>query len=236
MGAVTFGAKSPVEGLKMRRAPFLAASLLVAVAHVRMLRHPGRAAAVGHRCSPAGRGCCFQAEGDAGMAQPVPADIDCPPRAAFSPAIASQTRLRFEPIVGTSVDAATPCRSGWPSRARERGMRPCRQRRHHHHARAEGLFLGLTEGKQTTVIYVWDVYDPAGNRVHRISGQQKAASPGGEGWTACRTRRCASSPTHDRPACGVDYRQRRMTPAPATSSISGLTAVGAALAIAAQAR
>ncbi|TIU15318.1 MAG: hypothetical protein E5W49_24025, partial [Mesorhizobium sp.] len=33
--------------------------------------------------------------------------------------------------------------------------------------------------------YVWDVYDPAGNRLHRINGQQKAPSAnGGEGWAA----------------------------------------------------
>jgi hypothetical protein len=48
----------------------------------------------------------------------------------------------------------------------------------------KGYFSTLTEGGQTTVIYVWDVYDPAGNRLHRINGQQKAPSGGGEGWAA----------------------------------------------------
>jgi len=33
------------------------------------------------------------------------------------------------------------------------------------------------------VIYVWDVLDPAGNRLHRIQGQQ-GASGKGEGWAA----------------------------------------------------
>ena len=34
------------------------------------------------------------------------------------------------------------------------------------------------------VIYVWDVYDAKGNRVHRISGQEKARAGSGEGWDA----------------------------------------------------
>ena len=48
----------------------------------------------------------------------------------------------------------------------------------------KGYFSTITEGKETTVIYVWDVYDPSGNRLHRINGQQKAPSNGGEGWSA----------------------------------------------------
>ncbi|TKD15799.1 MAG: hypothetical protein E5W98_33445, partial [Mesorhizobium sp.] len=49
----------------------------------------------------------------------------------------------------------------------------------------KGYFSTMSEGKDTTVIYVWDVYDPAGNRLHRINGQQKAPSVnGGEGWAA----------------------------------------------------
>jgi hypothetical protein len=47
-----------------------------------------------------------------------------------------------------------------------------------------GYFTPLVEGRETTVIFVWDVYDAEGNRVHRISGQEKAASGSGEGWSA----------------------------------------------------
>jgi len=47
----------------------------------------------------------------------------------------------------------------------------------------KGYFSTLSEGGETTVIYVWDVYDLAGNRLHRINGQQKAPSNGGDGWS-----------------------------------------------------
>ncbi|BAB49752.1 msr2684 [Mesorhizobium japonicum MAFF 303099] len=40
----------------------------------------------------------------------------------------------------------------------------------------KGYFSAISEGKDTTVIYVWDVYDPSGNRLHRINGQMKAPS------------------------------------------------------------
>ncbi len=47
----------------------------------------------------------------------------------------------------------------------------------------KGYFSAMSEGKDTTVVYVWDVYDPAGNRLHRINGQQKAPSVnGGDSW------------------------------------------------------
>ena len=38
------------------------------------------------------------------------------------------------------------------------------------------------EGGSTTIYYVWDVMDAAGNRVHRFSGQQKV--DGGQGWSS----------------------------------------------------
>ncbi len=49
----------------------------------------------------------------------------------------------------------------------------------------KGYFSTMTEGKDTTVVYVWDVYDPTGNRLHRINGQVTAPSANGaEGWAA----------------------------------------------------
>jgi hypothetical protein len=48
----------------------------------------------------------------------------------------------------------------------------------------KGYFSALTDNSQTTVIYVWDVLDPAGNRLHRIEGQQKAPPGKGQGFAA----------------------------------------------------
>jgi len=96
------------------------------------------------------------------------------------------TRIRFAPIVGPSVEAATALSQSLTVSARQRGIVA---------AGAEddtgymlrGYFTPLVEGRETTVIFVWDVYDAEGNRVHRISGQEKAPSGSGEGWNAVPT-------------------------------------------------
>jgi hypothetical protein len=48
----------------------------------------------------------------------------------------------------------------------------------------KGYFSALTDNGQTTVIYVWDVLDAAGNRLHRIEGQQKVPPGSGQGFAA----------------------------------------------------
>jgi hypothetical protein len=98
--------------------------------------------------------------------------------------VASNARIHFAPIVGTSVDAASSLSGRLLSRARERGIQTVGDADPATTHMLKGYFTPLVEGKETTVIYVWDVYDPSGNRVHRISGQQKSASRGGEGWAA----------------------------------------------------
>ncbi|GAA2842602.1 hypothetical protein EDC40_102477 [Aminobacter aminovorans] len=105
---------------------------------------------------------------------------------AQTAAVVSKARVQFAPIVGATVEAATPLTQRLGTRARERGITlagstdtapPGIIMR--------GYFSAMTEGKDTTVVYVWDVYDPAGTRLHRINGQQTAASAGsGEGWPA----------------------------------------------------
>jgi hypothetical protein len=100
----------------------------------------------------------------------------------IDPAKVARARIQFAPIVGTSVEAATALSERLSLRAKDRGMRLTGTGDIATTHVLKGYFTPLTEGKQTTVIYVWDVYDPAGTRVHRISGQQKAVSSGGEGW------------------------------------------------------
>jgi len=104
------------------------------------------------------------------------------PAPAQSAAIGSVARIQFAPIVGTSVEAATALSERLASRSRERGMVLARSNDPATTHMLKGYFTPLKEGKQTTVIYVWDVYDPSGNRIHRISGQEKAASGSGDGW------------------------------------------------------
>jgi hypothetical protein len=114
-----------------------------------------------------------------------PAAPATPANPAQSAAALSKTRLQIAPIVGASVEAATPLTAELQTRARQRGITLAGSADQAATHVLKGYFSTMTEGKDTTVIYVWDVYDPAGNRLHRINGQQKAASVNAaEGWPA----------------------------------------------------
>ena len=100
-------------------------------------------------------------------------------------AAVAKTRLQVAPIVGASVEAAAPLTAELQTRAKQRGLTLVGSTDQTATHVLKGYFSTMTEGKDTTVIYVWDIYDPSGNRLHRINGQQKAPSAGsGEGWPA----------------------------------------------------
>ncbi|MFA6156066.1 hypothetical protein [Mesorhizobium sp.] len=105
-----------------------------------------------------------------------PATTATPLTPAQSAAILSKTRLQIAPIVGASVEAATPLTAELQTRARQRGITLAGSADQTATHVLKGYFSAMSEGKDTTVIYVWDIYDPAGNRLHRINGQQKAPS------------------------------------------------------------
>lgn len=132
--------------------------------------------------------------GSTTAAAPAPAPPSSTPAApagsspaspALSAAALSKTRLQVAPIVGASVEAATPLTAELQARARQRGITLAGSTDQTATHVLKGYFSTMSEGSDTTVIYVWDVYDPAGNRLHRINGQQKAPSiKGSEGWSA----------------------------------------------------
>ncbi|WP_031250358.1 hypothetical protein [Mesorhizobium sp. LNHC221B00] len=106
----------------------------------------------------------------------APATTAAPLTSAQSAAILSKTRLQIAPIVGASVEAATPLTAELQTRAKQRGITLAGSQDQTGTHVLKGYFSAISEGKDTTVIYVWDVYDPAGNRLHRINGQMKAPS------------------------------------------------------------
>jgi hypothetical protein len=118
--------------------------------------------------------------GSAGPTQPASTASTPSPTAP----VPAGTRIRFAPIVGPSVAAATSLSERLSLRARERGIGMSGAADQAESYLLRGYFTPLVEGRETTVIFVWDVYDPAGNRVHRISGQEKAPAASGTGWDA----------------------------------------------------
>ncbi|TPM32907.1 hypothetical protein [Mesorhizobium sp. B2-3-4] len=128
------------------------------------------------------------AQGSAAATTPAPAPSTAAPAAtagtpaaapvtsAQAAAVLARTRLQIAPIVGASVEAATPLTAELQTRAKQRGITLAGSQDQTATHVLKGYFSAMSEGKDTTVIYVWDVYDPSGNRLHRINGQMKAPS------------------------------------------------------------
>ena len=81
-------------------------------------------------------------------------------------------RVRFAPIVGSTVEAVTPMSRRISLRAREAGMVIVAAGDPGQTHLVKGYFSALADAGQTTVIYVWDILDGAGDRMHRIQGQE----------------------------------------------------------------
>lgn len=113
-------------------------------------------------------------------AQPPAATASQPP--ATVAAINTNARVQFAPVVGASGEASTPLAARLSTRASARGITLVGAGESSATHVMKGYFSAFSDDGQTTVIYVWDVMDPAGTRVHRIQGQASAPSRGGEGW------------------------------------------------------
>ncbi|RWC41881.1 hypothetical protein [Mesorhizobium sp.] len=165
----------------------LAALMLAACTNAKDVLEPSAIASQSTQAVPTtGTGTAATPTTPATTAHPsATAQPSAPSQPAKSAAVIARTRLQVAPIVGASVEAATPLTAELQTRAKQRGITLAGSAGQTPTHVLKGYFSTMSEGKDTTVIYVWDVYDPAGNRLHRINGQQKAPSAnGGEGWAA----------------------------------------------------
>jgi len=114
-------------------------------------------------------------------AQPAPA-FPAPgpaPGGVTTSAVVTSAKVQLAPIVGSTVEAVTPLTERFAVRARERGIGLVGSTDPATTHVLKGYFSAIPEAQGTTVIYVWDVLDPSGNRLHRIQGQMKAEGTGG---------------------------------------------------------
>jgi hypothetical protein len=107
-----------------------------------------------------------------------------PTTTASAPAapISTDAKVRFAPVVGAPGTAASPLASRLNARAGQRGIGLVGPEDASATHVMKGYFSAISEEGETTVIYVWDVTDPAGTRVHRIQGQARGPSGGADGW------------------------------------------------------
>lgn len=122
----------------------------------------------------------------AAQAAPAAPPVAAAPRTA---AIAPQsgTIVQVAPIVGATQSSVVPLSQRLALRAAERGVRLSNTPGGSLVMR--GYFSAMRQGSDAVVIFVWDVIDSAGNRVHRIQGQETVRMGGnGDPWTAVDNR------------------------------------------------
>lgn len=110
------------------------------------------------------------------------------PQPSATPGAATQTpaslpagqvrgQIRFMPVIGAPVNAVTPLSRQLAVEARNRGLAILSASDPGGDHVLKGYFSADSFEGQTTVYYVWDILDPAGNRLTRVQGQE--SFPGG---------------------------------------------------------
>ena len=119
----------------------------------------------------------------AGTAQP-PSQAPAQQNASLPPAATTAGTIRFLPIIGAPVQAVTPLSRQLGAQARASGLtiRPSGDAGAEHILK--GYFSAFADEGKVTVIYVWDVLDGSGNRLHRMQGQTNVPAKGADPWAA----------------------------------------------------
>ncbi|MFB9948074.1 hypothetical protein ACFFP0_04395 [Rhizobium puerariae] len=154
------------------------------------LEAQARALETGSSVSPASSGPAPQwnGQGQQQAAQPPqeqpPATAAPSQQASLPPSGASGGTVRFLPIIGAPVQAVTPLSRQLGAQARAGGLtiRPSGDTSTENILK--GYFSAFVDGNKVTVIYVWDILDNSGARLHRMQGQESVPAKGSDPWAA----------------------------------------------------
>ncbi|AJD41972.1 hypothetical protein C9413_30540 [Rhizobium sp. SEMIA 4085] len=100
---------------------------------------------------------------------------------AASSAIGGNT-VRFLPIIGAPVQAVTPLSRQLGAEARSYGLSIKSSNDTSSDYILKGYLSAFTDEGNVTVVYVWDILDGSGARLHRIQGQEKVPSAAQDPW------------------------------------------------------
>lgn len=113
--------------------------------------------------------------------QPVPAEAR-QQTAALAPS--GSGSIRFLPIIGAPVQAVTPLSRQLGAEARSKGLTILPSADTSANNILKGYLSAFADGGKVTIVYVWDILDANGARLHRLQGQETVASRGGDPWSA----------------------------------------------------
>lgn len=113
----------------------------------------------------------------------TPATPAAAPAAPQRSAALKPGKLHIAPIVGAPVNVVTPLTHRINDDAKAKGIELAGNNDPTAAYVMKGYFSVLAEDNQTTVLYVWDVLDASGNRLHRIQGQEKVQGAAADSWS-----------------------------------------------------
>ncbi|WP_421581485.1 hypothetical protein [Shinella sp. M31] len=96
--------------------------------------------------------------------------------------------IRFLPIIGAPVEAVTPLSKRLGAEARSNGLTIRSASDNSSKYILKGYFSAMKDNGGTTVVYVWDVLDGSGARLHRIQGQETVSGTASDPWSAVPAR------------------------------------------------
>lgn len=108
--------------------------------------------------------------------------------AAVSPAAEATETIRFLPIIGAPVEAVTPLSKRLGAEARSNGLSIRSASDNSSKYILKGYFSAMNDNGKTIVVYVWDVLDGSGARLHRIQGQESVSGTASDPWSAVPAR------------------------------------------------
>ncbi|CVI54504.1 hypothetical protein CFBP4996_09425 [Agrobacterium leguminum] len=107
--------------------------------------------------------------------------------ASLAPA-SSANSIRFLPIIGAPVQAVTPLSRQLGAEARAKGLTIRASNDNSAENILKGYFSAFADGAKVNVVYVWDILDANGVRLHRLQGQETVAAKGSDPWAAVTDR------------------------------------------------
>lgn len=106
------------------------------------------------------------------------------PVSSLYASVPAKGSIRFLPIIGAPVQAVTPLSRELGNSARSNGLTIKASSDATSEHVLKGYLSAFSDGKQITIVYVWDVLDNAGARLHRIQGQESVPGKSGDVWAA----------------------------------------------------
>lgn len=106
------------------------------------------------------------------------------PVSSLYASVPAKGSIRFLPIIGAPVQAVTPLSRELGNSARSNGLTIKASSDATSEHVLKGYLSAFSDGKQITVVYVWDVLDNAGARLHRIQGQESVPGKSGDVWAS----------------------------------------------------